>query len=217
MPVCAEWAYRRPPSCELPAPKRMNGKSKFVLPTITALLCVACSSGPAFTDAPQSDAASLEGPVVPTQGAEDGNCSIIIVQIDGLRSDFTASHEGPNWHESGKAKPLLLAGTQHKLELNISYSEAAGGGPRHLSPQGPGDPGSSVAVGEYKGTSIAEIFGSFETGHVYRLTADYEDEVISVVLWDETSGARERTRVADWSFNCPRTHAGGTGPNDHVM
>jgi hypothetical protein len=193
----------------------MNGKSKFVLLTISALLFVACSSGPAFTDAPQSNAASLEGPVVPTQGAENGNCSIIIVQVDGLHCDFTASHEGLNWHEFGKVKPLLLAATKHEFALNISYAEGAGGGPRRLTPQGTVDQGSIGGVGEYKATSIADIFASFEAGHVYRLAADYEDEAISVVLWDETNGARVRTRVADWSFNCPRTNAGGTGPNDH--
>jgi hypothetical protein len=195
----------------------MSGKSKFVLLTISALLFVACSSGPAFTDAPQLNAACLEGPVVPTQGAEDGNCSVIIVQVDGLHSDFTASHEGPNWHEFGKVKPLLLTAAKHEFELNISYAEEAGGGPRRPSPQGTGDRGSIGVAGEYKATSIAEIFASFEAGHVYRITADYEDEAISVVLWDETNGARVRARVADWSFNCPRTHAGGTGPNDHVM
>jgi hypothetical protein len=58
-------------------------------------------------------------------------------------------------------------------------------------------------AGEYKAASMAEIFASFEPGHVYRITANYEDEVISVVLWDETNGAQARTRVADWSFNCP--------------
>lgn len=195
----------------------MNGKLKFVLLTMSALLFVACSSGPAFTDAPQSNAASLEGPVVPTQGAENGNCSIVIVQVDGLHSDFTASHEGPNWHESGKVKPLLLEPTKHKLALNISYAEAAGGGPRRLSPQGTADEGTIGGVGVYKATTIAEIFASFDAGHVYRFAADYEDEAISVTLWDETNGADVRTRVADWSFNCPRTHAGGTGPNGHFM
>jgi hypothetical protein len=195
----------------------MNGNSRFVLLPLSALLFVACSSGPAFTDAPQSNAASLEGPVIPTQGAENGNCSILIVQVDGLHSDFTASHEGLNWHEFGKVKPLLLAATKHQLALNITYAEAAGGGPGRPSPEGTGDQGTFGVVGEYKATSIAEIFASFEAGHVYRITADYKDEVIGVVLWDETNGARVRARVADWSFNCPRIHAGGTGPNDHSM
>ncbi len=181
---------------------------------MSALSFVACSSGPAFTDAPQANAASLEGPVVPTQGAENGNCSITIVQIDGMHSDFTASHEGPNWYAFGKAKPLLIAAAKHKLTLNISYAEAAGGGSRAPRPQGTVD---QDLVGEYKATSIADIFASFEAGHVYRITADYKDESIGVVLWDETEGARGRARVADWSFNCPRTHAGGTGANDHVM
>jgi hypothetical protein len=208
-------------NCELLVPVRMNSKSKFVLLTISALLFVACSSGPAFTDAPQSNAASLEGPVVPIQGPENGNCSIIVVQVDGLNSDFTASHEGPNWHEFGKVKPLLLAPTKHKLELNISYAESfaevGGSGPRRPSPQGTGDQGSIAGVGENKATSIAEIFASLEAGHVYRLTAGFEDQAISVVLWDETNGAQVRDRVTDWSFNCPRAHAVGTGPNDHVM
>jgi hypothetical protein len=199
----------------------MNDKPKFVLLTMSALLFVACSSGPPFTDAPQANAASLEGPVVPTQGAEDGNCSIIVVQVDGLNSNFTASHEGPNWHEFGRIKPLLLAPTKHKLELNVSYkdtfAEVGEGGPRRASPQGTGDQGSVTGAGEDKATSIAEIFASFETGHVYRITADYEAEVISVILWDETDGAQMRARVADWSFNCPRIHTLGTGPNDHVM
>src|SRR5271169_2301718 len=106
----------------------MNGRSKSVLLTISALLFVGCSSGPAYTDAPQSSAAILEGPVFPTQGAENGNCLITVVQVDGLHSDFTASHEGPNWHGSGKDKPLLLAATKHKIELNISYAEPVGGG-----------------------------------------------------------------------------------------
>jgi hypothetical protein len=193
----------------------MNGKLKFVLLTTSALLFAACSSGPAFTDAPQSNAASIEGPVVPTQGGENGNCSIKIVQVDGLHSDFTASHKGLNWDEFGNAKPLLLEPTKHKFALNISYAEAAVGGPRGPSPQGTGDQGPTDGVGELKATTMAEIFASFEAGHVYRFTADYEDEAISVVLWDETHGARGRDRVADWSFNCPRAHAGGTGPNDH--
>jgi hypothetical protein len=137
----------------------------------------------------------------------------MIVQVDGLRSDFTASHEGPNWHEFGDVKPMLLAPTKHKLELNISYAEAAGSGPRPPSPQGSGDQGLVGGIGEYKATSIAEIFASFESGHAYRITADYGDEAISVVLWDDTRGAQ----VADWSFNCPRTHTLGTGPNDHIM
>jgi hypothetical protein len=185
----------------------MNGKSKFVFLTISTLLFVACSSGPAFTDAPQSNAASLEGPVVPTQGAENGNCSIIIVQVDGLHSDFTASHEGPNWHAFGTVKPLLLAANKHKLALNISYADAAGGGSGRPSPEGTGDQG---GVGELKATSIAEIFASFEAGHVYRITADYDNEVISVVLWDETNGARVRARVGDWSFNCPSSTKSAT-------
>ena len=155
--------------------------------------------------------------MVPTQGAENGNCSISIVQVDGLHSDFTASHEGPNWQESGKAKPLLLEAAKHKLALHISYTEAAGGGPRRPNPQGTGDQGTIGGVGEYKATTIAEIFATFEVGHVYRVTGDYEDEAISVVLWDETNGAQVRTRVADWSFNCPRTHTGVTGPNGHFM
>jgi hypothetical protein len=182
---------------------------------MSVLLFVACSSGPAFTGAPQSNAASLEGPIVPTQGAENGNCTIKIVQIDGLHSDFTASHEGLNWHEFGNAEPWLLEPTKHKFALSISYAEAAVGGSRGPSPQGAGDQGPTDGVGELKATTMAEIFASFEAGHVYRFTADYEDEAISVVLWDETNGARERARVADWSFNCPRAHAGGTGPNDH--
>jgi hypothetical protein len=135
------------------------------------------------------------------------------VQVDGLRSDFTASHKGLNWHESGSGKPLLLAPTKHKLELNISYAEAAEGEHRPPSPQGTGDQGLIGGIGEYKATSIAEIFASFEAGHVYRITADYGDEAISVVLWDETKGAQ----VADWSFNAPRTHTLGTGPKDHIM
>jgi len=195
----------------------MNDKSKFVLLTIAALLFVACSSGPAFTEAPQSNASSLEGPVEPTQGAENGNRAIKIVQIDGLRSDFTASHEGLNWHEFDKVKPLLLTPTKHKLALNISHVEAAGGGPRRLSPQGTEDEGTIGGVGELKATTVAEIFASFEVGHVYRFTADFKDEAIGLVLWDETEGAPVRTRVADWSFTSPRTHAGGTGPNDHFM
>jgi hypothetical protein len=194
----------------------MNGGAKLVLLAISAVSFVACSSGPAFTNAPQSDAATLEGPVVPTQGPENGNGSIVIVQIDGLRSDFTASREGPNWHEFDKVKPVLLAPSQHKLELNISYTEIAGSGPHSARPQGPGDQG-SIGGGEYKANSIAEIYATFEAAHVYRITADFGDEAISVVLWDETGGAQGRTRVADWSFNCPRTHAGGTGPGDHVM
>jgi hypothetical protein len=195
----------------------MNGTFKFVLLPISALLFVSCSSGPAFTDAPQSNAARLEGPVVPTQGAENGNCSIKIVQVDGLHADFTASHEGLNWHEFSKDKPLMLTPAKHELALNISYAEAAGGGPRGPSPQGTGDQGPIGGIGEYKATSMADIFASFEAGHVYRITADFENEAISVVLWDETNGARGRTRVADWSFNCPRAHVGGTGPNDHFM
>ena len=191
--------------------------SKFVLLTTSSLLFAACSSGPALTDAPQSNAAVLEGPVVPTQGAENGNCSIVVEQVDGLHSGFTASHEGPNWHESGKDRPLSLEAAKHRLALNISYSEAAGGGPRGPSPQGTGDEGSTGGVGELKANTIAEIFASLEAGHVYRLTADFENEMVSVVLWDETNGARARARVADWSFNCPRTHAGGTGPNGHFM
>jgi hypothetical protein len=142
--------------------------------------------------------------VVPTQGAENGNCSIVVVQVDGLSTGFTASREGMNWREFGKAKPLLLEAAKHKLELNISYSEAVGQGePGRPSPQGGGDQDSAAGTGEFKATSIAEIFASLETGHVYRITANYEDEAISVVLWDETDGARTRTRVADWSFNCP--------------
>jgi hypothetical protein len=195
----------------------MTAKSKFVSLTVAASLFVACTSGPAFTEAPQTNAASLEGPVVPTQGAENGNCSIKIVQIDGLQSDFAASHEGLNWREFDKVKPLLLAPTKHKLELNISYAEAAGGGPRRLSPQGTGDEGTIGGVGELKASTVAEIFASFEVGHVYRFTADFKDDAINVVLWDETEGAQARARIADWSFNSPRTHAGGTGPNDHFM
>jgi hypothetical protein len=198
-------------------PIGMNRKSKFVLLIIFALLVVACSSGPAFTDAPQSNAAILEGPVVPTQGAEDGNCSVVVVQVDGLHCDFTASRVGPNWHKFGEVKPLLLAATKHKFSLNISYAEATGGGPQRFSPGGTGDGGTVGSVGEYKATTIAEIFASFEAGHVYRITADYEDEVISVVLWDETNGVRVRTRVVDWSFNSPHVHAGGTGPRDHTL
>jgi hypothetical protein len=203
-------------SCELLVPARMNRTSKFVSLTISASLFVGCSSGPVFTDAPQSNAASLEGPVVPAQGAENGNCSVIIVQVDGLHTDFTASHQGLNWHESGKIKPLLLAATEHALALNISYAETAGGGSGRPSPQGTGDQGSIGGIGESKATSIAKIFASFEAGHVYRITADFEGEVIGVVLWDETNGARLRSRVADWSFNCTRTHVEGTGPNDHL-
>jgi hypothetical protein len=195
----------------------MNVKPKFVLLTMPALLFAACSSAPTFTDAPQADAASLEGPVVPTQGPEDGNCSVVIVQVDGLHSDFTASHQGLNWHASGSAKPLLLAASKHHLTLNISYAEAAGGGPRGPSPQGSGDQGPVGGIGEYKATSIAEIFPSLEAGRVYRITAAYENEAIVVILWDETDGALVRTRVADWSFNAPRTHTLGTGPNDHLM
>jgi hypothetical protein len=195
----------------------MNSESKFVLVTISALLFVACSTGPAFTNAPQSNAATLEGPVVPTQGAEDGNSSIVVVQVDGLNSDFTASRGGPNWHEFGKAKPLLLSPAKHRLELNISYAEVAETRSRRPSPQGTGDQGTFGDVGENKANSIAEVFASFETGHIYRLTAEFEDEVINVVLWDETNGVQVRSRVADWSFNCPRIHTVGTGPNDHVM
>jgi hypothetical protein len=195
----------------------MNGKSKFVLLTISALLFVACSSGPAFTDAPQSNAAVLEGPVVPNQGAENGNCTIVVVQVDGLHSDFTASHEGQNWHAVGDKKPFSLSPTKHKLELNISYAEAAEGEYRPPSPQGSGEQGLVGGIGEYKAASIAEIFASFEAGHVYRITADYKDEAIGVVLWDETNGARARDPVAEWSFNAPRTHTLGTGPKDHIM
>jgi hypothetical protein len=199
----------------------MNGKSKFVLMTISALSLVGCASGPAFTNAPQSNAASLEGPVVPTQGSDDGNCSIVVVQVDGLNSDFTASHEGPNWREYGNVKPLLLAPTKHKLELNISYAEsfgeAGGSGPRRPSPQGSADLDSTTGAGINKATTIAEIYASFETGHLYRITAEFESEVVSVVLWDETNGAQARTRVDDWSFNCPRIHAVGTGPSDHTL
>jgi hypothetical protein len=155
--------------------------------------------------------------VVPTQGAEDGNCSIVVEQIDGLRSGFAASHEGPNWHESGNAKPLLLAAAKHRLSLKISYEQAAGGHAGSPSPQGSGDQGSVGGVGEYKATTLAEIFASVEAGHVYRITADYESEAISIVLWDETRGAPGRARVADWSFSCPRTHTGGTGPGDHFL
>jgi hypothetical protein len=198
----------------------MNGKSKFVLLAIPALLLAACSSGPAFTDAPQANAAILEGPVVADPGAENGNCSIMVAQVDGLSSDFTASHAGPNWHESGKVKPLLLAPAYHKLELNISYAESfakgGGSGIRSPSPQGMEDQGSTRGFGESKATTIAEVFADFEAGHVYRLTADLEDEMISVVLWDETNGAQGRERVRDWSFNCPRPRAGGTGPNGQV-
>ena len=204
------------PFAELAA-VRMKGKSKFVSLTTSALLFVACSSGPVFTDAPQADAASLEGPVVPTQGAENGNCTIEVVQVDGLRSDFTASHEGQNWHAVGEVKPMLLAPTKHKLELNITYSEAAVGGTRPPGPQGSGDQGLVGGIGEYKAASIAEIFASFEAGHVYRITADYADEAIGVVLWDETNGVRVRDPVAEWSFNAPRTHTLGTGPRDHIM
>ena len=196
---------------------RMNGKPRLVLLTISVLLLAACTSGPAFTDAPQSDAASREGPVFPTQGAENGNCSVAVVQVDGLHSDFTASHLGLNWHASGKAKPLFLAATKHHFTLSISYSEAAGGGPRGPSPQGSGDQGPVGGIGEYKATSIAEIYPSLEAGRVYRITAAYENEAIVVILWDETDGALVRTRVADWSFNAPRTHTLGTGPNDHLM
>lgn len=194
-------------------PARMNGKSKFVLMAVSASLFAGCASGPAFTEAPQSNAASLEGPVVPTQGAKDGNCSVAVVQVDGLHCDFTASHEGPNWHGS---RPLLLAATKHKLELNISYSEVTGGGSGRPSPGGGGDQGTFGDVGEYKAATMAEIYASFEPGHVYRITANFEDEAISVVLWDETDGAQARTRVADWSFNIPRAHV-GAGPSDHLM
>jgi hypothetical protein len=195
----------------------MNAKSKFVLLAISASLFAGCSSTPTFTDAPQADAATLEGPVVPSQGPEDGNCSVVVVQVDGLQSDFTASHQGPNWLGSGKAKPLLLAPAKHHFTLNISYAEAAGGGPRGPSPQGSGDQGPVGGIGEYKATSIAEIFPSLDAGRVYRITAAYENEAIVVILWDETDGALVRTRVADWSFNAPRTHTLGTGPNDHLM
>jgi hypothetical protein len=199
----------------------MNGRPKLMLLAPAAVLLAACSTGPAYTDAPQANAASLEGPVVPTQGTEEGNSSITVAQVDGLNSDFMASHPGPNWHEGGKAKPLLLAPAKHKLELNISYSEsfaeAGGSGIRGPSPRGSQDEGSIPGFGENKATTLAEVYATFEAGHVYRLTADYADEVVIVVLWDETNGIRERDRVADWSFNCPRPHAGGTGPRDHTL
>jgi hypothetical protein len=195
----------------------MNGRPKFVSLTMSVLLFAACSSAPTFTDAPQADAAILEGPVVPTQGPEDGNCSVEVVQVDGLHSDFTASHQGLNWHGSARANPLLLAASKHHFTLSISYAEAAGGGPRGPSPQGSGDQGPDGGIGEYKATSIAEIFPSLEAGRVYRITGAYENEAIVVILWDETEGALVRTRVADWSFNAPRTHTLGTGPNDHLM
>jgi hypothetical protein len=195
----------------------MNGKSKLVLLPISAWLSVACSSGPTFTDAPQSNAAILQGPVVPTQGAENGNCSVVVEQVDGLHSNFTASREGLNWPEFNGVKPLLLAATKHELALNISYVEAAGRRDRDPRPQGPGGPGSNCGIGEYKATSRAEIFAAFEAGHVYRVTADLEDESISVVLWDETKGAGVRAQVADWNFNCPRTDSEATGPKEPVM
>jgi hypothetical protein len=180
------------------------------------LLLAACSSGPAFTNPPQSNAAILEGPVVPTQGAEDGNCSVVVEQVDGLSGDFTASHVGMNWPAFNGVKPLSLTPTKHQLSLKVSYTEKAGGGARGTTPQGPGDEGSNGG-GEIKASSRAEIFAALEAGHAYRVTAEYEDEAISVVLWDETSGAAVRTRVEDWSFSCPRTNTERPAPNAQVM
>ncbi|HZZ19411.1 MAG TPA: hypothetical protein VFE25_08580 [Opitutaceae bacterium] len=195
----------------------MNGKSKFFLLGFPALLLVACSSGPAYTNAPQSDAAVLEGPVVPTEGPENGNCSVVVVQVDGLSSNFTASRVGLNWHEFDGVKPLLLTADKHEFSLNISYSEAAGRASGSPSPEGSGEHGSIGGVGELKATTIANIFAPLEAGHVYRISADLRGEAVAVVLWDETKGSLTRTRVADWSFNCPRTHTGGTGPGDHFL
>jgi hypothetical protein len=188
-----------------------------MLLAVSALLAGACSSGPTYANVPQSNAASLKGPVVPTQGSEDGNCTVVVVQVDGLNCDFTASHEGQNWHAFGNAKPLFVAPKRQKLVLNISYEEAAGSESLGPSPQGQDNTGTFGDVGEYKAGSVAEVFATFEAGHIYRITADYKADRIDVILWDETRGPNRRSDVADWSFDCTPAHAGGSASHGHVM
>jgi hypothetical protein len=116
------------------------------------------------------------------------------------------------------AKPLLLAPSQHKLALDISYATAARGISGAPTPEGSGDEGSIGGNGEYRSNTIAEIYAHFKVGHVYRIAADFENDAIDVILWDETMGAGMRARVEEWSFNVPRTHTGGgTGPKDHFL
>ena len=156
------------------------------------LLCDGCVVGPKYNYAQQRDSAVLEGPAGPIQGPEDGSCSIMISQLDGMADGFTASHRGLNWPVSALKKPLYIAPGKHALVLTISDIDEVYGNVGH---------GEVGETGAYTSGAKPTVTVDFAANHVYRIGANLEGGAIVIVLWDETDGPKTRSRVATWTVD----------------
>ena len=113
-----------------------------------------------------------------------------ITQVDGFGTAFTASGPGMNWPFYAGAKPLYLAPGQHTLGLKVGEID------ENIGNVGGGKVGT---VGAYAAAAKPKVTATFVANHVYRFTANLEGGAIEVTLWDETSGAKTRTRIGSWT------------------
>jgi hypothetical protein len=160
--------------------------------TASVVIFAGCATGPRYEYAERQDSASLEGPVGPNQGWENGRCQIVIYKLDGLNVNFMASRPGLNWPFVDTKKQLYLAPGAHKIALDISEIEGQYGN------TGQGATGLTGTVASGSNPTITAVFA---TRHVYRFAAYLNGGSIGLILWDETGGPTTRSRVANWSFD----------------
>jgi hypothetical protein len=162
--------------------------------TAFILLCGGCIIGPKYAYTGQPDSPSIEGPVMPIQGAEYGSFSVIIMKIDGLGINFTASHVGMNLLIFDAKKPIPLAPGTHSLDLYLSDVQETTGSTGH---------GNIGVVGTFTAASHPTIVVDLLPKHLYRVGANLEDQdkEIEIHLWDETNGAAKRTSVGTWTVD----------------
>jgi len=174
--------------------------------TIFALLCGGCATGPQYSYIKQQDSASVEGPVVPNQGWNNGRCQVIIEKLDGLAVNFMASSPGVNLPFVHNNRQLNLEPGKHAISLDISDTEEDYGSVGHGAV---GEVG-TVAYGS-KPTITAEVTAN----HIYRFSGYLSGSTIELVLWDETGGPATRTRAGSWTFDSNGNHSDSPTPSSN--